>query len=361
MAEVSAVRAHLRELILTIVAGDRETVIGRWNAAFPPAIAPVDGTGGWPWQRSDPVDVPRALFDLATASVWVASGERWPAEDELEALTRTILAPGGWRTVRMTSFILGSVVPKSQYSRLGRPALHKQLTRSLLHEIVDRPLNQPARQPFPFMKAAATLLIARLLGSQPDGAGAAFDRIVARLDDTSHGSNLAADTTRVFYRVYPGFTRVEVTPVERDAVRELVAGFFAGDVPRFGAAFGPLGPSSSKHRQQVDRALMEGAMRMFSTPDGRAPTHERVAELVEQARARAQRLEPDGPRLTDADAAAAAALLEVCAGLLPRVGLTRATAVALALLSAFEALDHGDGLAVQRLAQIEWLFFDVSS
>jgi hypothetical protein len=359
VVETAAVRAHLCELIVTIAAGDRETVVARWNAAFPPAAAPVDGAGGWPWQRNDASDMLRVLFQVATASVWAASAERWPAEDELEVLTRKALEVGGWRAVRMTSDILTFGVPKSQYSRLGRPALHKQLTRSLLHEIVDRPLNEPVREPFPFMTSAATLLIARLLGDQPEGAGAAFDRVVAALDDASHGPNLVAEATRVFYRVYPGFTRAKISPVERDALRDLVAGFIAADVPRFAAAIGLLGRSSSKeHRQQVDRALMDGATRMFSTPDGRLPTRERIAELVDQARARGER-ETGGLRVTDEDAAAARALLEVCAGLLPRVGLTRGLAVALAKLTALEALDRGDGRALERFAQIEWLFFDV--
>ena len=69
--------------------------------------------------------------------------------------------------------------------------------------------------------------------------------------------------------------------------------------------------------------------------------------------------EKGGPTVTDDDVASAQALLEVRAGLLPRVGLTRAPAVALAKLAALEALD-GAGEALQRLAQIEWLFYDVS-
>jgi len=105
---------------------------------------------------------------------------------------------------------------------------------------------------------------------------------------------------------------------------------------------------------------MDGAMRMFSTADGPTPTRERIAELVDQAIVRAKR-EKGGPTFTDADAAAATALLEVCAGLVPRVELTRAPAVALAKLTAFQALDHDDGQAVQRLTQIQSLFFDVSN
>jgi hypothetical protein len=359
MVEAAVVGAHLRELIVTIVAGDRKTVVARWNAAFPHAAAPVDGAGGWPWQRNDASDMLRVLFEVATAAVWVVSAERWPAEDELEVLTRKALEVGGWRAVRMTGDVLTFGVPKSQYSRVGRPALHKQLIHSLLHEIVDRPLNEPVREPFPFMKSAAILLIARLLGDQPDGAGAAFDRVGAALDDEPHGPDLAAEATRVFYRVYPGFTRAKISPVERDALRDMVAGFIAADVPRSAAAIGVLARSSSKeHRQQVDRAFMEGAIRMFSTPDGRLPTRERIAELVDQARARADR-EASGLGGTDENAAAARALLEVCAELLPRVGLTRGSAVALAKLTALEALDRGDGQALERLAQIEWLFFDV--
>ena len=361
MVEAAAVRAHLRELIVTIVAGDRKTVVARWNAAFPPVAAPADGAGGWPWQRNDASDMLRVLFGMATAAVWVVSAERWPAEDELEVLTRKTLEVGGWRAVRMTGDVLTFGVPKSQYSRVGRPALHQQLIRSLLHEIVDRPLNEPVREPFPFMKSAAVLLIARLLGGQPDGAGAAFDRVVAALDDEPHGLTLAAEATRVFYRVYPGFTRAKISPHERDALRDMVAGFFGADVPRFAAAVGVLaGSSTTEHRQQVDRAFMEGAIRMFSTPDGRLPTREGIGELVDRARARAKR-EASGPNVTDEDAAAARALLEVCAELLPRVGLTRGSAVALAKLTALEALDRGDGQALERLAQIEWLFFDFSN
>jgi hypothetical protein len=328
--------------------------------AFPPFIAPGDGSGDWPWQRSDLTDVLRNLYDVVSGAMWVVCAERWPSEGELEVLTKDALALGGWRSARMTGDIVAAVVPKSQYSRLRIVSLHKGLTRSLLHEIVDRPLSEPVREPAQLMTAVATLLLARLLAGQPDGAGAAFDRVIAVLDDEIQGPALAAEAARVFYRVYSGFTRARVTAVEQQGVRDLVGGFLSDDVPRVKAAFEALNRTSTKeHRQQIDRALMDGAIRMFATTDGRMPTRERIAELIDQARARTAR-EKDGPTVTDDDVAAAQALLEVCAGLLPRVGLTRAPAAALAKLAALEALDHGDGQALQRLTQIEWLFYDVS-
>jgi hypothetical protein len=134
--------------------------------------------------------------------------------------------------------------------------------------------------------------------------------------------------------------------------------FISGDVPRCAAAIGTLARSSSKERrQQVERAFVGGGMRMFSTPTGvcRRGIGSRNSST---RRARAAR-ESGGPNFTGEDVAAARALLEVCAELLPRVVLTRGSAVALATLSALEALDRGDGQALERLAQIEGLFFDV--
>jgi hypothetical protein len=361
MAERAVVRSRLRELIVTIVAGDRHAVHAAWNAAFPTSTPSVDGSGDWPWQPSDLADVLRNLYDVVTASMWVVCDERWPNEDELESLKKDALKLGGWRTARMTGAIVAAVVPNSRYKPFRAVSLHKALTRTLLHEIVDRPLAQPGRDPAQLMPAVATLLTARLLASQPDGAAAAFDQVIAALDSEPDGPNLAAAAARVFYRVYSGFTRAKVTDVEQVAVREMVAGFFANDVPRFAAAQRVLDQSASKeHRQQIDRAFLDGATRMFSTADGSTPTPGGIAELVDQARVRAER-ETGGPTFADDDAAAATAFLEVCAGLLPRVGLTRARAIALAKLAAFEALDHGEGQVSQRLTQIEWLFFDVSN
>jgi hypothetical protein len=361
IADRAAVRSQLRELVVTIVAGDRHAVSAAWNAAFPPSTPLVDGTGDWPWQPSDLADVLRNVYDVVTAAVWVVCDEGWPNEDDLESLRADALKLGGWRAARMTGAIVGAVVPNSRQSPFRAVSLHKELIRTLLHEIVNRPLAQPAREPAQLMPAVATLLTARLLESQPDGAGAAFDRVITALDDEPDGQNLAAEAARVFYRVYSGFTRAQVTAAEQAAVRDMVAGFFANDVPRFAAAQRVLDRSASKERrQQIDRAFLDGAIRMFSTADGSTPTPERIAELVDQARVRAEG-ETGGPTFADADATAAKAFLEVCAGLLPRIGLTRGPAIALAKLAAFGALDHGDGQALYRLTQIEWLFFDVSS
>ena len=275
MAERAVVRARLRELIVTIVAGDRKAVVAAWNAAFPPSSAPADGSGDWPWQRSDLTEILRNLYEVVTAAVWVVCAGQWPSEGELEVLTKDALAIGGWRSIRITSDIVAAVVPKSKYSRLRIVSLHNALVRSLLHEIVDRPLSEPVREPPHFMTAVATLLTARLLACQPDGAGAAFDRVIAVLDDGTQVPDLAAEAARVFYRVYAGFPRAKVTAVEQQALRDFVGAFLTDDVPRVKAAFEALHRTSTKeHREQIDRAFMDGAIRMFATPDGRVPTRE---------------------------------------------------------------------------------------
>lgn len=359
MVDRPELHAALLELILALDSGDRAHVLDRWRDLF--GSEPPSESEGWPWQSHPTVVAMRALFEVTVCAVSLRFGGRWPDDEEIAGLVREQpLRP--WRRLRTTGHLLAAVAPGWRYRPRRILAVQARMSRDLLHEVVGRPSAAPQREPFPLVMGVAALLTAGLLAYQPGGVAAGFDRAVGGADE-SWGHDRRADAVRVFYRMFPAFTRVQATRAQLDALRSLVVAAAGRDVAALKSAFADLrrlvGP---EEKQRLQRVLMDGAMRMFSTDDGRPPTRARIAELVEHARARARQDDAaEADRLFDDDAAVAACvLLEVCAGLRPKVGPTNSNAAALAFSTALEVIAASDD-AGQRLDQIEWLFCDVAT